>query len=169
MQILADSGADLFVTATLWLCLQKREGTFSKAIPISALEDLDFRLCELCEYRNPRDHHPIVTFYLRSTRCDLLSNPSRGTVLLFCVVMDPSENTVEFLGSVLAEGDSKLHSVCFVDLCCLDQRLEQWNCSFFLVKATDHVTPIDAFQKTVAEVRTLLHSTDARPKPLRMM
>ena len=153
MQILSDSGVDLFST-TLWLCLQKRNGELSTAIPVSALEDLDFRLCELGTYKSPRDHHPVVTFYLRPAKCDLLSNPSGGTVLLFCAAIDPAENKVEYLGSVLADGESKLHSVCFVELCRLVRRLEQWKCSFFLVNSTDRATPIDDFQKTVAEVST---------------
>ena len=59
---------------------------------------------------------------------------------------------MDYLGSIEVVEDSSLHSVCFGDICALDESMEDMECSFFCVSPEDHITQIRIFQKTVKEV-----------------
>ena len=119
---------------------------------MDALEELDFRLSELSVQRKPNESQKIA-FYVRSTDNDQEAISSRDRILLFCVFMDPRLRKMEYLGSIEAGRDEGLYSVCFRNICALDERMRHIECSFFCVHPGDRITQIRIFQKTVEEVR----------------
>ena len=141
--------------SAVWLLGAKKNGSFSKAVRVDALEELDFRLCEFSVKKGPSEHRT-VAFYLPSTNMNRASRGPRGPrgpVLLFCVFMDHQKRKLEYLGSIEANEDSKLHSICFDHICELVEGAKRVECSFFCVHPDERMTPIRMFQKTVKEVR----------------
>ena len=75
------------------------------------------------------------------------------------MLLDPIEQNVEYLGSVFAQRNTKLHVLCFTDLCGLDRKLENMECTFFIWGETEQLMPIRTYQQTVEKVRR--HAVDA--------
>ena len=137
---------------TFWLLCGKKNGVFSRAVLLDTLEELDFRLCELSEQRDI-DNCRVVTLYKHTSEEDQLvrcSPPSM--VLLFCMFLNPREHRVEYCGSIVADANTKLHSICFDDLYRLCDKLQDMECAFFIVDVENHAKQIRAFQKTAREV-----------------
>ena len=136
--------------STIWLLYAKKNGSFTKAVCVDALEELDFRLCELSVQRKPNENHSIA-FYFRATDKDHARSP-QDFILLFCIFMDPLTGKLEYLGSTEAGAYSRLQSVWFRDICTLDERLKDVECSFFIAHPDDRITQICDFQKSTKEV-----------------
>ena len=121
---------------------------------IEAFEELDFRLCELSVEESVYKTHTIV-FYtpLDDWRC---TRRPQDWILLFCIFMDPRTKKMTYLGSVEVVEDSSLHSVCFGDICSLDEGMRDIECSFFCMHPEDRITRIRKFQKTIKEVCSCL-------------
>ena len=138
--------------STVWLLNAKRDGSFSKAVCVDALEELDFRLWDL-SVDEKKSAKRSVTFYLQPTDKLLDANRPQDSVLLFCIFMDPRKKKMKYLGSITVATDSSLHSVCFDVICSLDNRMRDIDCSFFVVHPDDRIAQIRRLQKTVNEVR----------------
>ena len=151
LQIMTDSGSDA-ARATTWLLPGERDPLFSTAASLDALADLDLRLGEMCGDSEPNDH-PVITVFFREDYGRIPGWHRDDSVLLFGVLLVPAKRKVRYLGSVLANAETKLHTVCFAGLCSLDQKLESAECAFFLVRSDRRLSPIRAFQQTVNTVR----------------
>ena len=143
--------------STIWLLCTKRDGVFSKAVCLDTLERFDFRLCELNMQENPNSAPPIAVYY-RHNRSGEIPRRPQSPILLFCVFLNPRERKLEFLGSILADGESKLYAICFGNICGLRRELEDAECSFFRVDSEEDVIQISSFQKTVKAVRFITAS-----------
>ena len=144
--------------STVWLLCAKRDGIFFKALCVDALvEDFDFRYCELSKLQ-ALEMYNRVAFYVQYGGQP--ARRSRDSVLLFCMLLDPQVGQLEYLGSILTLADSNLYSVCFIDLADLCSRLQNMECSFFVVKSETCTVQIRSFQRTVKEVRLPLHECE---------
>ena len=119
---------------------------------MDALEELDFRLLEL-SVDGKESAERTVTFYFRPTGKLLDANRPQDSVLLFCIFMDPRKKKMKYLGSVVVDEDAGLYSVCFGDICSLDERMTHTECCFFCVDPEDRISQIRIFQKTLKQVR----------------
>ena len=137
---------------SVWLLHTKRDGSFSKALCVDALEDPDFRLCELSS-NEEKSEKRTVTFYFRATNEIQDAKRPQDLILLFCIFMDPRKRKMKYIGSITVVEDFSLHSLCFGDICALSEGLRHIECSFFCVHPGDRITQIRIFQKTIKEVR----------------
>ena len=136
--------------STIWLLCERRNGAFSKAVCIDALEKFDFRLCELSLEGNPKNRS--IALYCRPGNAKESPKRRQIPVLLFCMYLNPREGSLEYIGSILANGDSDLHSICYVDILGLCKRLVYAECSFFTIHPEKHITKISTFRNTVKTV-----------------
>ena len=151
LQIERDSGSDA-ARSTTWLMPGERDSVFSTAASLVAVTDLDLRLGEICGNSAP-DDHPVITIFFKENDSGLPGCHTDGSVLLFGVLLMPMKRKVEYLGSVLVNAETKLHTVCFTGLCGLDERLASAECAFFVVQSEHRLSQIRAFQQSVKNVR----------------
>ena len=97
-------------------------GVCTKAVRTNAVEALDYRLYELSSRATNGDQ--MISFDFRVAIEPQDANPRN---LSFCIFMDVQNRTMRYLGSVLAGGDTPLHSLCFGEICELDANMSDGN------------------------------------------
>ena len=163
-QIERDAGPHT-VPSTTWLCPAQTNGIFSRVVCLCDLEELKPCLGELANHDENQDDHPTLTFFFRECMSVTLMRWPRNSVLLFAMLLDPIEQNVEYLGSVFAQRNAKLHVLCFTDLCGLDSKLENMECAFFVWGETEQLMAIRAYQQTVEKVRHAIVAHDVWAVP----
>ena len=118
---------------------------------MDALEPFDFHLYDLSTHGNA-NHDRSITLYFRPNEKEETPESAQTPILLFCVLLNPRSGKLEFLGSMVAESDSDLHSICFGNICKLHRELKDSECSFFRMLSAERVQQIFAFQKTLKAV-----------------